>query len=336
VKQRCPAPPPVSNPPCAGMPCRAIGADRLSGSVGDGPLQLRSRRAVYLMLALVMLFWSGNSVVARALRNDVPPFTLAFWRWGGAFLLALPFCWRLIVADRAIIRAHWPIILLLGMLGMGAFNAFFYSGLQYTTASNSLLIQAAVPALVLALDALIFRSRPLFVQIAGVLIAAAGVVAIILKGDPAVLATLTFNRGDALILCAVIVWALYTVLLRLRPPMHGMSFVGVTIAVGAIAMMGFSIAELQSHPVHLSLPVLAGVGYIILFPSLIAYFLYNLAVERIGAADVGQAVNLQPLFGALLASLVLAEPIHGYHMVGMALILIGIALPTAARARRAA
>lgn len=299
-------------------------------------MQLNSRRAVYLMLVLVMLFWSGNSVVARALRNDVPPFTLAFWRWGGAFLLALPFCWRHIVADRALIRAHWPIIVLLAMLGVGSFNAFFYSGLQYTTASNSLLIQAAIPALVLALDALIFGGRPRALQIVGVLIAAAGVVAIILKGDPAVLATLSFNRGDALVLCAVLVWSLYTVLLRLRPPVHGMTFVGVTIAIGAAVMMGFSIVELQSRPVHLSLPVLAGVGYIILFPSLISYFLYNLAVERIGAADVGQVVNLQPLFGALLASLVLAEPIHGYHIVGMVLILIGIALPLAVRPARPA
>jgi len=297
-------------------------------------LQVRSRRTVYLMLVLVMLLWSGNSVVARALRNDVPPFTLAFWRWSGALLIVLPFCWRSIMADRALIRAHWPVILLLGLLGVGSFNAFFYSGLQYTTATNSLLIQAAIPALVLALDCLIFRGRPRVVQIIGVLVAAAGVATIILKGDLAVLATLAFNHGDTLVTRATLVWSLYTVLLRLRPPVRGMTFLGLTIAIGALAMMPFSIVELQDRAVHLSPPVLAGIGYIVLFPSIIAYFLYNLAVTTIGAADAGQVANLQPLFGALLAALVLREPIHGYHLVGMALILIGIALPLVVRPTR--
>jgi len=297
-------------------------------------LQVRSRRTVYLMLVLVMLLWSGNSVVARALRNDVPPFTLAFWRWSGALLIVLPFCWRSIMADRALIRAHWPVILLLGLLGVGSFNAFFYSGLQYTTATNSLLIQAAIPALVLALDCLIFRGRPRVVQIIGVLVAAAGVATIILKGDLAVLATLAFNHGDTLVTCATLVWSLYTVLLRLRPPVRGMTFLGLTIAIGALAMMPFSFVELQDRAVHLSPPVLAGIGYIVLFPSIIAYFLYNLAVTTIGAADAGQVANLQPLFGALLAALVLREPIHGYHLVGMALILIGIALPLVVRPTR--
>jgi len=294
-------------------------------------LQPPSRRTVYVMLVLVMLFWSGNSVVARALRNDVPPFTLAFWRWAGALLIALPFCWRSIMADRAVIRAGWPMILLLGALGVGSFNAFFYSGLQYTTASNSLLIQAAIPALVLALDALIFRGRPRLVQIAGVLVAAAGVLAIILRGQPAALATLDFNHGDTLVLCAVCVWSLYTVMLRLKPPVRALTFLCLTVAVGAAAMLPFSLVELQSRAVHLSAPVLAGVGYIVIFPSLLAYFLYNMSVETIGAADAGQVVNLQPLFGALLAALVLGEPLHGYHLAGMALILAGIGLPMIVR-----
>jgi len=297
-------------------------------------LQVKSRRTVYLMLVLVMLFWAGNSVVARALRADVPPFTLAFWRWGCAALIVLPVCWRSIVADRALIRARWPMILLLSLLGVGSFNAFLYSGLQYTTAANGLLIQAAIPALVLALNFLIFRVRPRAVQVVGVIVAAAGVLAIIFRGDVAALASFSFNRGDALILCAVVIWSLYTVLLRLRPAISGLSFLGLTIAIGALVMMPFSIMELRSHDVHLSAPVFAGIGYIVLLPSIVAYFLYNVAVEAIGAADAGQVINLQPLFGALLAALVLGEPIHDYHIAGMALILIGIGLPLLARPMR--
>lgn len=299
-------------------------------------MQTGSRRTVYLMLVLVMLLWSGNSVVARAIHEDVPPFTLAFLRWGLASLIALPLAARQIRADAAAIRQHWPMILLLGGIGVGCFNAFMYSGLQYTTAANSLLVQAAIPALVLTLNFLIFHARPRVAQVIGVIVGALGVGAIIFKGDPAALLTLSFNHGDVLVLCAVVLWSLYTVLLRLRPPIHGLSFLALTILVGVVAMLPFALHELQTRSVHLTPHVLAGIGYVAIFPSIVAYYLFNLAVERIGPADAGQVINLQPVFGALLAALVLAEPIHGYHVVGMVLILAGIGIPLLFASRRPA
>ena len=293
-----------------------------------------SRRNVYLMLALVMLLWSGNSIVARAIHEDVPPFALAFMRWGGASLIAVPIAWRRIVNDRALIRRHWPVILMLGMVGVGSFNAFMYSGLQYTTAANSLLVQAAIPALVLLLDFLLFRTRPRLAQIAGCIFGALGVWIIIFRADPAAMTALHFNRGDALVLCAVSLWALYTVLLRLRPAIDGLSFLAITIVIGALAMAPLAAMELQTRTVHFTPAVFAGIAYVTIFPSIIAYFMFNKAVAEIGAGDAGQVINLQPLFGALLASLVLGEPIHAYHIAGMALILLGIGLPLFARPAR--
>ncbi|MBO9575171.1 MAG: DMT family transporter [Sphingobium sp.] len=279
------------------------------------------------MLVLVMLLWSGNSIVARAIHEDMPPFTLAFLRWGGASLIAWPIAWRSIMADRAEIRRKWGIILLLGMVGVGSFNAFMYSGLQYTTAANSLLVQAAIPALVLLLDFLLFRSRPRIAQIVGCIIAAAGVVIIIFRADPAALAAMHFNRGDLLVLIAIGLWSIYTVLLRLRPAISGLSFLALTITIGALAMAPFSFVELQTRTVHFTPVVVAGIAYVMIFPSLIAYFMFNKAVGEIGAGDAGQVINLQPLFGAILASLILGEPFHLYHIAGMVLILAGIAVP---------
>lgn len=286
-----------------------------------------SRRTIYLMLVLVMLLWSGNSIVARALRMDVPPFTLAFFRWAGAALIMLPVAWPRIRRDGPAIRNGWPAILLLGGIGVGSFNAFMYSGLQYTTAANSLLVQAAIPALVLLFDLLLFRTWPRLAQVAGCAVAAAGVMIIIFQGDPAAMAALAFNRGDVLVLCAVVMWSLYTVLLRIRPPIDSLSFLALTICIGALAMAPFSTVELQAKDVHLSLPVLAGIAYLILLPSIVAYFLFNKAVETIGPGDAGQVTNLQPLFGALLASLILGEPFDGHHVMGMILILLGVGLP---------
>ncbi len=137
-------------------------------------------------------------------------------RWGGASLIAVPIAWRRIVKDAALIRRHWLVILMLGMVGVGSFNGFMYSGLHILTAANSLLVQAAIPALVLLLDFLLFRTHPRWAQIAGCIFGALGVWIIIFHADPAAMAALHFNHGDALVMCAVALWALYTVLLRLR------------------------------------------------------------------------------------------------------------------------
>src|SRR5437868_4233257 len=91
-----------------------------------------SRRvSPYLLLTLTALFWSGNWVVGRALRSEVPPVALAFWRWGLALALLLPFAVPHLSTEWALIRRSWRILCLLGFLGTGGHNALAYIGLQY-------------------------------------------------------------------------------------------------------------------------------------------------------------------------------------------------------------
>lgn len=293
-----------------------------------------SRPRVYLMLLLVMLLWAGNALVARAIRGDIPPFTLAFLRWTGAALLLLPFAWRGIIAEWPTVRRHWPMVLLLGGLGVGCFNAFLYSGLRTSSATNALLIQAAIPALVLACDFLFFRTRAATMQIVGVLVSASGALLIIFRADMTAFFALQFGTGDALIFLGVIAWALYTALLRLRPPLTAPTFLTLTFAIGVVAMAPLAAMEWRDHAVHWTPAVLGGIAYVAIFPSILAYFLYNHAVAQIGAAPAGQVISLQPLFGALLAALLLHEPLHDYHVAGMALVLLGIV--AAARSRPSA
>lgn len=286
-----------------------------------------SRRRVYAMLLVVLLLWAGNSIVGRALRDDIPPFTLAFLRWTGASLILLPFAWRRIVADWPIVVRTWPMILLLGTVGVGAFNGLLYSGLQYTTATNALLIQAGIPALVLAFDFAIFRTRPSLAQAAGVGIATIGVGVIVFEANPAALLALHFGKGDVLVLAGVVAWALYTSLLRVRPPMDGLAFLALTFLIGVAAMLPFAVAEWQSATIHFTPAVLGGIAYVAVLPSIVAYLLFNRAVSEIGAADTGQFISLQPLIGAVIAALLLGEALHPYHLGGMVLILAGIAIP---------
>jgi drug/metabolite transporter (DMT)-like permease len=290
----------------------------------------------YAMLGLVMLFWAGNSIVGRAVRSDIPPFTLALVRWVGALLVLAPFALRHTIAEWKIVRQHWPIVLLLGMFGVAGFNGFLYSGLHYTTASNALLIQALIPALVLLGGAIVFRDRAPLGQIAGVALSTLGVVAIVFRGDPMAIVRLHFGPGDSLILCGCLAWAIYTICLRRAPPVHPLTFLFVTFMIGAATMAPLAMSEMKEiAQIPLRPGTFAAFAYVAVLPSVCAYFLYNAAVARIGSGAAGQTISLMPLFGALLAAALLDERLEAYHGAGMALILSGVLLSALAGARHA-
>ncbi len=279
----------------------------------------------YLMLALVMLFWAGNAIVGRAVRFDIPPFTLALVRWSGALCIVAPLAWRHLGADRAALTRHWKAVLVLGLVGVAAFNALLYSGLRLTTATNGLLIQAAIPALVLICNFAFFRERASRRQVLGIALSTLGVAVVVCRADPATIFRLQFGAGDLLILCAVLAWAFYTSLLRLRPAVHALSFLAVTFLIGALVMLPLGATEWRDVAAIRWRPeIFAAFAYVAVLPSVIAYFLYNRAVAMIGAGRAGQTISLMPLFGALLAALLLGEPLHGYHLAGMGLILVGL------------
>lgn len=284
----------------------------------------------YAMLALVMLFWAGNAIVGRAVRGDIPPFTLALVRWTGAFLIVLPMAVRPLGIDRAALLKAWRPVLALGLVGVASFNALLYTGLHHTTATNGLLIQAAIPAMVLVADRAIFGIRAGWASIVGVALSTLGVAIIVFRGTVATVLALDFGVGDVMILIASVAWALYTSLLKLRPAVHPMSLLAVTFAIGALAMLPLAATEWRAV---LAMPIRPGTllafAYVALLPSVVAYFLYNGAVGMIGAGKAGQTISLMPLFGALLAAGLLGEALHDYHLAGMVLILIGIAVPMA-------
>jgi drug/metabolite transporter (DMT)-like permease len=290
----------------------------------------------FAMLGVVMLFWAGNSIVGRAVRDDIPPFTLAFVRWTCASLVLLPFAARSVYRDRKAILANWKMIIVLGVLGVGTFNTMVYLGLRFTTATNALLMQASIPPMVIALDFLIFRVRARSLQALGVGLSILGIAAVVFKGDPSAALRFHFSFGDALVLIACFAWALYTVFLKLRPKVAPESFVAVTFWIGVVCTAPLAGWEWHAgEQIHWSLGVLGAFAYVSLFPSLISYFIYNWATHEVGPASAGQAITLMPLFGALLSAALLGEVLYPYHWFGMALILAGIVLSAFALNRKA-
>ena len=279
----------------------------------------------YVLLTFTALFWAGNAIVARAARELVPPVALAFWRWSLALSIILPFALRHLRRDWPLIQQNWRILALLGCLGIGAFNTLLYTGLQDTTALNAMLLQSGQPALILLLGAAAMGDRISWRQVAGAVVALAGVLVIIARGDAGALAMLRFNAGDLVIGFAVMLWALYAVMLRRRPVIHPLSLFAITLMVGIAAIMPFYFAELAAgRRIIAQGDSFLAIAYVSLLPSVLAYLFFNRSVELIGSAATGMYMNILPVVGAGLAILFLDEQLYAFHGVGLALIIGGI------------
>lgn len=286
----------------------------------------------WLLMLLPPLFWAGNAVLGRAVAGAVPPIGLAFWRWCLGMLIVLPFAWPHLRHDITPILARWKSVLLLGTLGIGIYNTFQYIALNTTTALNCVMLQSSMPVMIVLMSLVLFRDRIGAMQGVGIAVSLVGAMTLISHGDPATLLGLELNAGDVWMLAAVVIYAAYTTLLRRRPPIHGLSFIVVTFATGAVELLPFYIWEsLSGHPVQVSGITLLAVGYTVLFPSIAAYLCFNRAVELLGPNTAGLAIHLVPVFGSLLAILFLGEQPHLYHGIGIALIAAGIVLATRRR-----
>ena len=276
------------------------------------------------------MFWSGNFVLARALHEDIPPIALSFWRWAGALAILLPFTWRRLWQHRGALRSHWVVLAVLALLGITNFNTFAYLGLQHTTATNGVLLSSATPVLIVGVSFLLLGTRIRLRQLSGIALSLFGVVLIATEGAPQQLGALTLNRGDIWILVAALDWALYSVLLRWRPAeLAPEVFLTALIALGLVPLAGLYAWELASgEGFALNATNFAAIGYVALFPSVLAYLFWDRAVNGLGPNRTGHYLHLMPAFGAVLAVTLLGEHLHGFHLVGALLIAGGIVLAT--------
>lgn len=284
----------------------------------------------YLLLTLTTLFWSGNMVVGRAIRADVPPFSLAFWRWSIALALTLPIALPHLREQWPIIRRNWRPVVVLGLLGVGGYNTFAYIALQYTAATNASLLNSFIPVATIALSWLFLNKRLSRLEGAGVFISLAGVTAIVAQGDIATLATLTINLGDLWMLLAVFVWAFYTIGLHWRPDgVHPMLLLAAFTLVGLIALApGYAWEIAQGRVINATPGALAGIVYTGTLPGFLGYVFYNRAVAEVGASRASLFIHLMPVFGTLLSAIFLAEVPQVYHFFGISMIFCGIYLTT--------
>lgn len=286
----------------------------------------RAWHAPFLLLTLTALFWSGNWIIGRATVGEVPPIALAWWRWVLAVLFMLPLALPQIRACWPAIRRDWKKLVGFGILGTGYHNMFSYLGLQYTTATNGVMLNSAIPVFIMILGVLFFGQKLRWLQVTGVVISLAGVLAILSRGDLAVLAQLKLNIGDIILLASMVQWAFYTLALKWKPTdVPPLAFLCVCATVGVIAMTPAYLGAMAlGSEIKWSWPVAGALLYVGLVPSFIGYIFWNRGVELAGAEVAGMFIHLMPVFGSVLAWLFLSERLYLFHLIGIALILVGI------------
>lgn len=290
-----------------------------------------------LLLTLPPLMWAGNAVVGRLVAGQVPPLALNALRWLLALVLLLALGWRAVAtpAARREVLLRWRPLALLGLLGVGCYNALQYMALTSSSAMNVTLIASSLPVWMLAIGALFYRERPTRRSMIGAALSLAGVVVVLGRGDVTLLAQVRLVPGDLLMLVAIIAWAFYSWLLarphpllsgKARPDWDWAAFLLVQTMFGVVWGAAFAAVEavVAPAPILWSGWVVLALAYVAIGPSLIAYRCWGLGVVSAGPAMAAFFGNLTPLFAAILSAAVLGEAPHAYHVFAFALIVAGI------------
>ncbi len=289
-----------------------------------------SRLQAFLLLALANLFWSGNWIAGRALRDAFEPAALNFWRWTVATLVLAPFALPGLRGKLPLLRQHAGILLLLALTGVAAFQTLVYLGLRSTTAVNAVLLNSSLPMFMLLCSWAIERERASARQVAGMLISLAGIGVILSRGDAQALLRLQLHAGDAWILLAMPVWGIYSVLLKRRPAALGtIEFLFVISLAGTLLLAPVAAVQTLQGPLRMpGTAQILGVLYMGLAASVFAFICWNRGVAVVGANAAGFTVHLLPAFGTVLAILFLGEAFAGFHAAGIVVILAGVLLAT--------
>ena len=302
-----------------------------------------TRASAFFLLALANLFWAGNWVIGRALRDAIEPVTLNFWRWLIAALILAPFALPAMAANRGAIRRSAGLLLLLALTGVGLFQTLVYVGLRTTTTVNAVLLNSSAPLFMLLCSWAIERERATHRQIAGMLISLAGILVILARGEPDSLLRLEFHAGDGWILLAMPMWGIYSVLLKRRPPeLGGVVFLFLISVAGVMLLAPVFVLEALHTPLRWpprwptqwpTAGEAAAVLYVAAAASVGAFICWNRGVAVLGANAAGFTLHLLPAFGTLLAMVFLGEAFHAFHAAGVTTILVGVIVATRASLR---
>lgn len=280
-----------------------------------------------VLLLIATILWGGNFVIGRAVANDLPPFTLAFLRWCVALIVFLPITYKALKRDFSQIKKHWLIVLFLGFTGVASFNTLVYIALHYTTSINASLMNMLTPVFIYILSFIFLKEKLNRNQFIGTVISFIGVITIISNGSIRALQHLSFNKGDLIVIIAVILWSIYSLLVKqYASELPGQSTFLISIVIGIIMLLPFYIHENMSASlvIHWTATSIFAVLYTGILASIIAFLAWNTGVVRLGANRAGIYLNFIPVFASIFAVLFIGEKIVLSQIIGGLLVVAGV------------
>jgi len=283
----------------------------------------------YTMLILATLFWAGNFTIGKfAYTENVPPYSLAFFRWILVWIILLPFTFKEIPKIKTEVKNNLSLFFILGFTSVGIFSAFTYNALNYTQVINASLFNTAIPVSIILVCFLLKIEKTNIFQISGLIVSVLGILAIITRLDLNILLTLNFNKGDIYMIIAIISWGIYSAFLKKKTfDISLLSLVHVVCTFGLIILFPAFLFELaQGKTTEINSNLIFILLYIAIFPSIGSYYCWAGAVSIIGANRAGIFLSLIPLFSTIFAMIFFNEKFLFFHFIGSVLIILGLFL----------
>jgi drug/metabolite transporter (DMT)-like permease len=281
------------------------------------------------MLILATLFWAGNFTIGKfAYTENVPPYSLAFFRWILVWIILIPFTYKEISKTKTEVKNNLSLFFILGFTSVGIFSSFTYNALNYTQVINASLFNTAIPVSIILVCFLLKIEKTNIFQISGLIISVLGILAIITRLDLNILLTLNFNKGDIYMVIAIISWGIYSAFLKKKIfDISLLSLVHVVCTFGLIILLPAFLFELvQGKTTEINNNLILILFYIAIFPSIGSYYCWAGAVSIIGANRAGIFLSLIPLFSTIFAMIFFNEKFLFFHFIGSVLIILGLFL----------
>lgn len=295
--------------------------------MSDHPQHTQSLAWFPILLATIAtMSWAGNITLAKLVNANIPPLGLSFWRWTVAAIVLLPFVYKPMRDKFPLFKQHVRLVLLLALLGVAGYNSLVYIALEHTLSTNVVILQSASPLMILLMQFFLLRKAATLKQTLAILTSAIGVLLIITKGQ--LVTDFAIGNSELIALFGILIWATYSVLVQKLPDtLKGLPILGYTVCLGVIMLLPFYIAEsvfcetMPMSPQSIAISLYTGI-----FASGVAFWCWNTALMRMGAATTGQFMHLIPVFGLVFSMLLLGERMETYHYVGIAFIVSGLVI----------
>lgn len=278
---------------------------------------------VILFLILANLFWAGNYIFGKYVVTELSPIQLTFTRWLIAVFLLFPLAQWIEKPDWKSVWKAWKLLLVMGVLGIISYNFFLYWALTYTTSMNAALVNSMNPALIVLFSALLLKEKISSHHAFGLIISLFGVLLVLTNGHLQDIFQLTYNKGDLLMILAILVWTFYSIIGKKLKNIPIISATAVSVFLGLILIAPFAIGSGMN--LDLSSKAITGLLYIGIFPSVGSFIFWNISLRHINAGQAGIYLNLIAVFTAIL-SLILGHAITIIQILGGLLVFLGVYL----------